>query len=91
MTPDDWLAFVVPLMPLLGTLPLAVAAVAVAVIWRRRRDRPVEMLEAQNAELREELRAVRRELSDAHERLDVTERLLTERGRVPGEVPPPHP
>ncbi|HEX2450884.1 MAG TPA: hypothetical protein VHJ69_07075 [Gemmatimonadales bacterium] len=87
MDPDNWV-MLVPLMPLLGALPLAVAAVAVAFIWRRRRDRPVEMLEAQNAELREELEAVRRELNDAHERLDFTERLLTERGRPPeGRAP----
>jgi hypothetical protein len=86
MDPDNWM-ILVPFMPLLGALPLALGAVAVAFIWRRRRDRPVEMLEAQNAELRDELQAVRRELSDAHERLDFTERLLTERGR-PGENPP---
>lgn len=89
MTPDNWMVLL-PFMPLLGALPLAAAAVAVAFIWRRRREKPMEMLEAQNAELREELHAMRRELSDAHERLDFTERLLTERGRVPGEVPPPH-
>lgn len=85
--PHDWMALV-PLMPLFGALPLAVAAVAIAFIWRRRRERPFEQLEAQNAELREELHTMRRELSEAHERLDFTERLLTERGRAPGDDPP---
>ncbi len=85
--PPDWMMFV-PLMPLFGALPLAAAAVAVAYIWRRRRDKPIELLEAQNAELRDELQAMRRELSDAHERLDFTERLLTERRRSPGAEPP---
>jgi hypothetical protein len=46
--PDPWMVLV-PFMPLLGALPLAAAAVAVALIWRRRRDRPLEQLEAQNA------------------------------------------
>ena len=84
--PNDWMAFV-PLMPLFGALPLAIAAVAIAFIWRRRREKPFEQLQAQNAELRDELLAMRRELSEAHERLDFTERLLTERGRASGEDP----
>lgn len=88
MEPDSWMALV-PFMPMLAALPLAAAAVLVALIWRRRRDRPVEMLEAQNAEMRNELQALRRELSDAHERLDFTERLLTERGRPDEERPRP--
>ena len=86
MEPDSWMALV-PFMPMLAALPLAAAAVLVALIWRRRRDRPVEMLEAQNAEMQNELQALRRELSDAHERLDFTERLLTERGRPDEERP----
>jgi len=81
---DNWMVFV-PLIPLFGALPIAAAAVAVAFIWRRRRDKPIESLEAQNTALRDELDAMRRELSDAHERLDFTERLLTERGRPPGD------
>ncbi len=87
---DGWMVLV-PFMPLLGALPLAAAAVAVAFIWRRWRDRPVEMLEARNAELHDELEVLRRELADAHERLDFTERLLTERGRAPGDSPPASP
>jgi hypothetical protein len=90
MEPDSWMALV-PFMPMLAALPLAAAAVLVALIWRRRRDRPVEMLEAQNVEMRNELQALRRELSDAHERLDFTERLLTERGRPDEESPRPGP
>jgi hypothetical protein len=85
--PEDWMAFV-PLMPLFGALPLAVAAVVIAVIWRKRRDKPFELLDAQNSELREELSIMRRELSEAHERLDFTERLLTERGREASDRPP---
>ena len=45
MEPDSWMALV-PFMPMLAALPLAAAAVLVALIWRRRRDRPVEMLGA---------------------------------------------
>jgi hypothetical protein len=90
MEPDNWMALV-PFMPMLAALPLAAAAVIVALIWRRRRDQPVEMLEEQNAEMRNELQALRRELSEAHERLDFTERLLTERGRPDEERLRPEP
>jgi hypothetical protein len=68
-------------MPFLGTLPIAVAAVIIAKLWRRRRDVPVAELQAQNKEMREELATLRQELSEAQERLDFAERVLTQERR----------
>jgi hypothetical protein len=45
----------IPLMPFFGALPIAVAAVVIDKFWRRQRDAPVAMLEAENQEMREEL------------------------------------
>ena len=72
----------IPLMPFLGALPLAVAAVVIARLWQRRRDAPVADLETQNQEMREELAILRRELTEAQERLDFAERVLTQQGRT---------
>lgn len=71
----------IPLMPFFGAVPIAVAAVVIAKIWQRRRDAPVAELEAQNQEMRQELAALRRELTEAQERLDFAERVLTQQPR----------
>lgn len=55
----------IPLMPFLGAVPLAVAAVVIAKLWQRRRDALVADLETQNQEMREELAILRRELTEA--------------------------
>ena len=77
--PSDLL---IPLMPFLGAVPLAVAAVVIAKLWQRRRDAPVAELEAHNQEMREELATLRRELTEAQERLDFAERVLTQQRRT---------
>jgi hypothetical protein len=74
----EWL---IPLMPLFGALPIAVAAVVIARLWYRRRDVPVAELDARNQELRLEVEALRRELQETQERLDFAERVLTEQRR----------
>ncbi len=79
--------FLIPLMPLFGALPIAVAAVVIARIWRGRRELPVADLEAQNAELRAEMSEMRAELREAQERLDFAERVLAQQRR--GEPLPP--
>ena len=76
----------IPLMPFFAALPLAVAAVVIAKLWRRRRDAPVAELEVQNQEMREELARLSRELTEAQERLDFAERVLTQQSRT--ERPP---
>jgi membrane protein implicated in regulation of membrane protease activity len=80
------LELLIPLMPFFGALPLAVAAVVIAKLWRRRRDPPVAELEAQNQEMREELAILRRELTEAQERVDFAERVLTQQRRT-GRLP----
>jgi hypothetical protein len=72
----------VPLMPLFGALPFAVAAIVIAKMWLHRRDLPAAHLEAQNEELRAELEAIRHELRETQERLDFTERVLTQQRRA---------
>jgi hypothetical protein len=74
--------FLIPLMPLFGALPIAVAAIVIARMWSRRRDVPLADLEAQNHELRAELGAMRDELREAQERLDFAERVLGQQRRV---------
>jgi hypothetical protein len=76
------LDLLIPLMPFFGAVPIAVAAVVIAKIWQRRRDAPVAELEAQNHEMRQELAALRRELTEAQERLDFAERVLTQQPRT---------
>jgi uncharacterized membrane protein len=78
----------IPLMPLLGSLPIAVAAVIIAKIWRQRKDAPLAELQAQNQELRQELDGLRQELGEAQERLDFAERVLT-RERRPDRLAEP--
>jgi type VI protein secretion system component VasK len=82
--------FLVPLMPLFGALPIAVAAVVIARIWSGRRERPWADLEAQNEQLQQlqaDMSTVREELREAQERLDFTERVLAQHRR--GEPLPP--
>ncbi len=77
----------VPFMPFFGALPIAVAAVLIARMWHGRRDgRNLGDLEAQNEQMREELEGLRRELREAQERLDFTERVLTQQRRA-GQLP----
>jgi septal ring factor EnvC (AmiA/AmiB activator) len=75
------LDLLIPLMPFFATVPIAVAAVVVAKLWHRRRDAPGAELEVQNKEMRQELATLRRELTEAQERLDFTERVLTQQRR----------
>lgn len=83
--------FLIPLMPMFASLPIAVAAIVIARMWSRRRDAPVADLQAQNHELRAELGGLRDELREAQERLDFTERVLAQQRRTeplpPGSEP----
>jgi hypothetical protein len=74
--------FLIPLMPFLGALPIAVAAVVIARIWRGHRDRPLADLESQNERLQAEMNTIREELREAQERLDFTERVLAQQRRA---------
>jgi hypothetical protein len=72
----------IPLMPFLGALPIAVAAIVIARMWRGHRDRPSADLESQNEQLQAEMNTIREELREAQERLDFTERVLAQQRRV---------
>jgi membrane protein implicated in regulation of membrane protease activity len=63
----------IPLMPFLGALPIAVAAIVIARMWRGHRDRPSADLESQNEQLQAEMNTIREELREAQERLDFTD------------------
>ena len=76
----------IPLMPLFGTAPLAIAAVVIFSRWQRRREQPLSELQAQNAQLQEQLEGLRQQLEEAHERLDFAERVLTQQAR-PEQLP----
>jgi hypothetical protein len=78
--------FLIPLMPLFGALPLAVAAIVIAKMWQRRRDVPFADLQAQNEELRADLDTLRQQLTETQDRLDFTERVLTQQRRA-GPLP----
>jgi hypothetical protein len=78
----------IPLMPLLGALPIAVAAVVIARMWHRRSQAPLADLDAQNHELRAEIGAMRDELREAQERLDFAERVLAQQQRRGDPLPP---
>jgi hypothetical protein len=80
--------FLIPLMPLLGALPIAVAAVMIARMWHRRSQLPLADLDAQNHELRAEIGAMRDELLEAQERLDFAERVLAQQQRRGDPLPP---
>jgi hypothetical protein len=73
--------YLIPLMPLLGTLPIAVAAVIVARLWFGRRDVPLAELEARSQELKAGLDVVQTELHEVQERLDFAERVLAQQRR----------
>jgi hypothetical protein len=73
--------FLIPLMPLFGALPIAVAAVLIARMWSRRRDLPLADIEAETHELRTELSTIREQLREAQERLDFAERVLAQQRR----------
>jgi hypothetical protein len=74
--------FLIPLMPFFAALPIAVAAVVIAKLWRGKGDVRVPEIEVQNQEIRQELETLRRELTETQERLDFAERVLTEQRRT---------
>jgi chromosome segregation ATPase len=85
--PTFWF-YVKDLMPLLATIPLAVAAVGMSYRWSKLRHGDAE-LRAEIAALRDEVDALRQEQAETQERLDYTERLLSARREARYELPKP--
>jgi cell division protein FtsB len=69
--------FLVPLMPLFGTLPFALAAAWIAHRILRHRER-FAASQAEMEQLRQEVEALRTGYVDLQERLDFTERMLAQ-------------
>src|SRR5437762_13685288 len=69
--------YLTPFMPLLATIPLAVVAIWIANRWFRLRRGDPE-LRAEIAALRDEVEALRQEQAETQERLDFTERLVSD-------------
>lgn len=69
--------FLVPLMPLMGSLPIAVAAVLIARMWFRHRDLRGD-LGQQVQELEARIEALRLGQVELQERAEFAERLLNQ-------------
>jgi hypothetical protein len=76
--------YLIPFMPLLGSLPLAVAAVLIARLWFRHREGSHE-LQQRLADLEAEVEGLRNGQQELQERVDFGERLL---GQVKDQVRP---
>ncbi len=74
------------LMPLLATIPLAVAVIWIGNRWLRLRHGDAEG-QAEIADLRNEVDALRHELAEMQERLDFAERLLKGLREAHSELP----
>ena len=85
--PTFWF-YLKDLIPLLATIPLAVAAIWIAHRWSKLRRGDAE-LRAEIAALRDEVDALRQEQAETQERLDYTERLLGGLREAHSELPKP--
>jgi hypothetical protein len=74
---ESFFLFLVPLMPLLGSIPIAVALVLVARMWFRHRDTRGE-LSQQMEELEAKVEALRLGQLELQERAEFAERLLNQ-------------
>jgi hypothetical protein len=69
--------YLVPFMPLMGSLPIAVAAVVIARLWFRHRTSQSDLV-AEVQELRADLEALRAGQQELQERAEFAERLLNQ-------------
>jgi hypothetical protein len=69
--------FLVPLMPLFGSLPIAVAAVVIARLWFRHRNSQGDLAESVH-ELQAQVEALRLGQVELQERAEFAERLLSQ-------------
>jgi chromosome segregation ATPase len=83
--PTFWF-YLKDLIPLLATIPLAVAAIWISNRWSKLRRGDAE-LQAKIAALRDEVDALRQEQAETHERLDYAERLLGGLREAHSELP----
>ena len=85
-----WIAFIGPLVPFIAMLPPAIAAVYIAHRFFKSREGGSQ-IHTELAALREEVTALRETQTEMHERLDFSERMLSQlrEGRGARELPKP--
>ena len=85
-----WIAFIGPFVPFIAMLPPAIAVMWIANRWFKSREGGSQ-IRTELAALREELTALRESQADMQERLDFSERMLSQlrEGRRGGELPKP--
>jgi hypothetical protein len=81
-----FMSYLKDFMPLIATIPLAVAAIWIANRWMRLR-RGDDELHAEIVALRDEVDALRQEQAATQERVDFTERLLSQLREAQLELP----
>jgi hypothetical protein len=83
-----WFVYISPFIPFIAMLPPAVAAMWIANRWLRSREGGSQ-IRTELAALREELTALRESHADMQERLDFSERLLSQLREGRRELPKP--
>ena len=86
-----WIAYIGPFVPFIAMLPPAIAAMWIASRWLKSREGGSQ-IRTDLATLREEMSALRESQAEMQERLDFSERMLSQlrEGRVAGrELPKP--
>jgi hypothetical protein len=81
-----WIAFIGPLVPFIAMLPPALAAMWIASRWLKSREGGSQTRTALAA-LREELTALRESQAEMQERLDFSERMLSQLREGRKELP----
>ena len=83
-----WFVYISPFIPFIAMLPPAVAAMWIANRWFRSREGGSQ-IRTELAALHEELTALRESQADMQERLDFSERLLSQLREGRRELPKP--
>lgn len=81
-----WIAFIGPFIPFIAMLPPAIAAMWIANRWFKSREGGSQ-IRTELAALREELTALREGQAEMQERLDFSERLLSQLREGRRELP----
>jgi hypothetical protein len=81
-----WFAFLGPLVPFFALLPPSIAAIVIGTRWIKSREGGSEMRH-ELAALREEVAALRESQADLVERLDFSERMLSQLREAARQLP----
>jgi hypothetical protein len=81
-----WIAFIGPLVPFLALLPPSIAAIVIGTRWIKSREGG-SALHNEVAELREEVTELRAAQADFVERLDFSERMISQLRETAKQLP----